>query len=111
MMPSICDAWSVIGNKKVVSSLRCTVKAETSTPLALNAAVALSVAAGMAGKTTPFSPTMFWQSGEPRYSTHFAAAGLLSDPTQIESARPLNMLARLPLGPIGVGATSVLMPL
>jgi hypothetical protein len=79
--------------------------------LALNAAVALSVAAGMAGKTTPFSPTMFWHSGEPRYSTHFAAAGLLSDPTQTESARPLNMLARLPLGPIGVGATSVSTPL
>ena len=79
--------------------------------MALNAAVALSVAAGMAGKTTPFSPTMFWQSGEPRYSTHFAAAGLLSDPTQIESARPLYMLARLPLGPIGVGATSVSTPL
>ena len=65
----------------------------------------------MAGKTTPFSPTMFWQSGEPRYSTHFAAAGLLSDPTQIESARPLYMLARFPLGPIGVGATAVSTPL
>ena len=36
------------------------------------------VAAGIAGNTTPLSPTIFWQSGEPRYSTHFAAAGLLS---------------------------------
>jgi hypothetical protein len=47
----------------------------TSTPFALNAASALSVAAGIAGKTTAFSPTMFWQSGDPRNSTHFAAAG------------------------------------
>ena len=83
----------------------------TSTPLALNAASALSVAAGIAGKTTPFSPTMFWQSGEPRNSTHFAAAGLFFEPTQMESARPLYMLARLPLGPAGVGATPVSMPL
>ena len=41
---------------------------------------------------------MFWQSGDPRNSTHFAAAGLFFEPTQMESARPLYMLARLPLG-------------
>ena len=70
-------------------------------PLALNAASALSVPRGMAGKTTPFSPTMSWQSAEPRNSTHFAAAGLFFEPTQIESASPLYMLARLPVGPIG----------
>ena len=54
---------------------------------------------------------MFWQSGEPRNSTHLAAAGLFFEPTQMESARPLYMLARLPLGPAGVGATPVSMPL
>ena len=30
-----------------------------------------------------------------------AAAGLFFEPTQMESARPLYMLARLPLGPAG----------
>ena len=44
MMPSICEAWSVIGNKNVVFSFTLTRKAVTSTPLALNAASALSVA-------------------------------------------------------------------
>ena len=29
----------------------------------------------------------------------------------MESARPLNMLARVPIGPIGVGAIPVLTPL
>ena len=53
----------------------------------------------MAGNTTDLSPTMFWQSGEPRNSTHLAAAGLFFEPTQIESASPLYMLARLPVGP------------
>jgi hypothetical protein len=46
-----------------------------SIPLAFHAASALSVASGMAGKTTAFSPTMFWQSGEPRNSTHLSAGG------------------------------------
>ena len=49
---------------------------------------------------------MSWQSGEPRNSTHLAAAGLFFEPTQMESARPLYMLARLPLGPTGVGASA-----
>src|ERR671916_30182 len=74
-------------------------------------ASAFLVASGMAGNTTPASPTMFWHSGDPVNSTHFAATGLLSVPTQIESARPLYMLARLPLGPIGVGATPTSTPL
>jgi hypothetical protein len=52
-------------------------------------------------------PTTFWHSGDAANSTHLAATGLFSEPTQIESARPLYTLARLPLGPIGVGATPV----
>ena len=82
-----------------------------STPLAFQAASAFSVASGIAGKTTAFSPTIFWQSGEPRNSTHLAAPGLFFAPTQMESARPLYMLARLPLGPTGVGARPTSMPL
>src|SRR5687767_4476799 len=82
----------------------------TSMFLAFQAALAFSVASGMAGNTTACSPTMFWQSGEPRNSTHLAAAGLFCEPTQMESAKPLYMLARLPLGPTGVGARPTSMP-
>src|SRR6476619_723868 len=103
MMPSICEAWSVIGKRNVVLSLTCTRKELTSTPLALNAASALSVEVLTAGKTTAFVATMSWQSAEPRNSTHLAAAGLFFEPTQMESAKPLYMLERLPLGPTGVG--------
>jgi hypothetical protein len=81
-----------------------------SIPLAFHAALAFSVASGIAGKTTAFSPTMFWQSGEPRNSTHLTAAGLFCEPAQMESAKPLYMLARLPVGPTGVGARPVSMP-
>src|SRR5215212_10010922 len=111
MMPSIWEAWSVIGNKKVVLSCTWMVNGVVSMFFAFQAASALSVASGMAGKTTAFSPTMFWQSGEPRNSTHLAAAGLFLEPTQMESAKPLYMLARLPLGPVGVGARPTSMPL
>ena len=55
----------------------------------------------MAGKTTPCWPTMSWQAGDPVNSTHLTAAAWFLVPALIESARPLNMLARLPLGPIG----------
>ena len=54
---------------------------------------------------------MFWQSADPRNLTHFHAAAWFFDPLQMESARPLYMLARWPTGPIGVGAMPVLMPL
>src|SRR5688500_11388183 len=81
-----------------------------SIPLAFQAASAFSVASGIAGKTTAFSPTMFWQSGEPRNSTHLAAPGLFFAPTQMESAKPLYMLARFPLGPTGVGASPTSTP-
>src|SRR4029079_19220731 len=70
-----------------------------------------SVAPGMAGNTTAASPTMFWQSAEPRNLTHFQAFAWLSEPAQMESARPLYMLARWPTGPMGVGAIPVLIPL
>jgi hypothetical protein len=97
----------VIGNRKVVFSSTWMVNGVVSIPLAFHAASAFSVASGIAGKTTAFSPTMFWQSGEPRNSTHLAAPGLFFAPTQMESAKPLYMLARLPLGPTGVGARPV----
>ena len=55
---------------------------------------------------------MFWQSAEPRNLTHFQAFAWFFEPAQIESARPLYMLARCPIGPIGRrGDTDVLMPL
>src|SRR5215213_5318078 len=111
MMPVISDAWSVIGNRKVVFSFTWFVKGDTSIPLAFQAAWALSVPEGIAGKTMAFSPTMFWQSGEARNSTHLAAPGLFFAPTQMESASPLYMLARLPVGPMGVGARPTSMPL
>src|SRR5215203_1142619 len=107
MMPSIWLAWSVIGNRKVDFCSKCVVNALMSIFLAFQDASAFFVASGMAGNTTPTSPTMFWHSGEPVNSTHFAATGMFLEPTQIESARPLYMLARLPLGPIGVGANPV----
>ena len=70
LMPSIWEAWSVIGNKNVAVSSTWTVKALVSTPLAFQSASAFSLPSGMAGKTTAISPTMFWQSGEPGTSTH-----------------------------------------
>ncbi len=101
----------MIGNRNVVPSLTWIRKESVLTPLALNAAAALSVEVVIAGNTTPFSPTTSWHAAEPRYSTHLAAAGLFFEPTQIESARPLYMLDRLPFGPTGVGAVPVSMPL
>src|SRR4051794_34409071 len=48
---------------------------------------------------------MFWHSAPDRNLTHFAAFSGCLDRVVTESARPLNMDARLPVGPIGVGAT------
>src|SRR5690349_1092050 len=111
MMPSISEAWSVIGNRKVVLSLRWIKKASVLRPLVLKADCAFTVDVFTAGNTTALEATMSWQSAEPRNSTHFAAAGLFFEPTQIESARPLNMLERLPSGPTGVGTVPVSTPL
>src|SRR5665647_3550147 len=83
----------------------------TSTPLALKAAWAFWVALGIAGNTTPRLPTTSWAAAEPRYSTHLIAAGLFLELTHTASARPLYMLDRLPLGPIGVGARPTSTPL
>src|SRR6476469_3544053 len=95
-------AWSV--NRNVVLSLTWTVKADMSVPAALNAASALSVEAGMAGKTTAFAATRSWHSCEPVNSTHFTAGAWFFVAAFTESAKPLNIDARDPLGPIGVGA-------
>ena len=46
---------------------------------------------------------MFWHCSPERNLTHFAAFSGCLDSVVIESARPLNIDARLPLGPIGVG--------
>src|SRR4051812_19320189 len=47
---------------------------------------------------------MFWQSSPERNFTHFAAFSGCFDKVVMESARPLNIDARLPVGPTGVGA-------
>src|SRR5579859_2497985 len=104
MMPSILAAFWVIGNRKVEPSLTCWVNGATSTPLALNAAAALSVASLMAGNTTAFDATTSWHAEDARYSTHLTVAVLFFVPAQIESARPLNIEAFLLSGPTGVGA-------
>src|SRR3954447_1125756 len=54
---------------------------------------------------------MSWHAGDPRNSTHFADNGLFLVATPIESHKPLYMLAFLPLGPMGVGARPVSIPL
>src|SRR5690242_11848446 len=48
---------------------------------------------------------MFWHWAPERNLTHLAAFSGCFDRVVIESARPLNIDARLPVGPIGVGAT------
>src|SRR6478609_3975130 len=111
MMPSTFAALSAMGNRNVVPSLTWVVKAETSVPLALKALAALSEELVMAGKTTALDATTSWQAAEPRYSTHLTDAAGFLVPAQTESARPLNMLARLPFGPLGVGANAVSTPL
>src|SRR3954471_19186412 len=47
---------------------------------------------------------MFWHWAPERNLTHLAAFSGCFDSVVIESARPLNIDARLPVGPIGVGA-------
>ena len=107
MMPSTLAALSAIGNRNVVPSLTWVVKAETSVPLALNASAAFSEELVRAGNTTALEATTSWQAVEARYSTHLTEAAGFLVPAQTESARPLNMLARLPSGPFGVGAKPV----
>ena len=111
MMPLTLAVLSVMGYRNVVLFLTCSVNAVTSTPLALKASAALSEEAFSAGKTTAFEATTSWQSAEARYSTHLMEASFFLVPAQIESARPLNMEARLPSGPTGVGAMPTSMPL
>src|ERR1043165_9987431 len=66
--------------------------------------MARSVASGRAGKTTPEVPMVAWHSAPERYLTHFAALSGCLDSVVIESVRPLNIDARRPSGPFGVGA-------
>jgi hypothetical protein len=111
MMPLTLAVLSVMGYRNVLLFLTCSVKAVTSMPLALNAAAALSEEAFSAGKTTALDATTSWQSAEARYSTHLMAASFFLVPAQMESARPLNIEARLPSGPTGVGAMPTWIPL
>ncbi len=97
-------ALPVMGKRNVVPFSTWSVNGETSMPSSANSSCAVSHASVMAGKTTWCSPTTRWHSGEARYLTHCQDASGLSVPAQIESASPLNMLARSPEGPTGVGA-------
>src|SRR3954451_1609588 len=98
-------AFVVTGNRKVVFSATCRVNGVTSRLRSfLLYATASSVPLGRAGKTTPDWPMMFWHCSPERNLTHFAALSGCFDSVVTESARPLNMDARLPVGPIGVGA-------
>src|ERR671920_318521 len=111
MMPLTLAVLSVMGYRNVVLSLTCSVNAVTSTPLALKASAALSEDALSAGNTTALEATTSWQSADARYSTHLMAASFFWVPAQMESARPLNIDARSPSGPTGVGAMPTSMPL
>src|SRR5919112_1176388 len=107
-------AFVVTGKRNVVLFFTWSVNGVTSSLReSLLNSIARFVPLGRAGKTTPDLPMMFWHSSPERNFTHFAAASgcLLSFVT--ESARPLNMDARCPDGPIGVGAIpmSIFLPL
>src|SRR5215217_3470746 len=104
MMPLTLAVLSVMGYRNVVLFLTCSVNAVTSTPLALKASAALSDEVLIAGKTTALEATTSWQSADARYSTHLTDASFFLVPVQMESARPLNIDARSPSGPAGVGA-------
>src|SRR3954447_20160983 len=98
-------AFVVTGNRNVVFSTTCWVNGVTSRSRSfLLYATARFVPFGRAGKTTPDSPMMFWHSSPDMNLTHFAAFSGCFDSVVTESARPLNIDARLPDGPIGVGA-------
>ena len=75
--------------------------------LGLERACALSL---LAGTTTPAVPTRSWQSVEPRNLAYLQAAAWFFDLDRMESARPLNMLARVPTGPIGIGVIPTVTP-
>lgn len=51
---------------------------------------------------------MFWHSAVDMYLTHLAAFSGCLENVVTESPRPLNIDARLPVGPIGVGAMPML---
>ena len=98
-------ALVVTGKRNVVLSVTCWVNGVTSRLRSfLLYAMASCVPSGRAGKTTPDSPMMFWHSSPDMNFTHFAAFSGCLDNVVTESARPLNIDARLPVGPIGVGA-------
>ena len=80
-------------------------------PFFLYAATAAVRAAGVAGKTIPDLPTTVWHASEARYATHLRAPALLSEALVMESARPFIIVARLPVGPVGVTAVLMSMPL
>src|SRR3954466_13019466 len=98
-------ALVVTGNRNVVFSLTWSVKGVTSSLRSSRLyAMARSVPSGRAGNTTPDWPMMFWQAAPDRNLTHLAAFAGCLESVVIESARPLYIDARLPVGPIGVGA-------
>src|SRR5437773_9876945 len=98
-------AFVVTGNRNVVLSWTCRVNGVTSRwRWFLLYATANWVASGRAGKTTPDWPMMSWHCSLDRNFTHFAAFSGCFNRVVIESARPLNIDARLPVGPMGVGA-------
>src|SRR3954469_21394481 len=66
--------------------------------------MARSVPFGRAGNTTPDWPMMSWHCSPERNLTHLAASSGCLESVVMESARPLNIDARLPLGPTGVDA-------
>src|SRR5919205_3770944 len=66
--------------------------------------MARAVPSGRAGNTTPDWPMMLWHWDPERNFTHLAAFSGCFDSVVTESARPLNIEARFPVGPIGVGA-------
>src|SRR5690349_7029868 len=104
MIEAISEAWSEIGNRNVpFGSSASSVNEVTSTLFSLRFASAASTPDLIAGKTTADWPTMFSQSGDAANFTHCQAASWFFEPTQIESARPLNMVLR-PADPFGSGA-------
>src|SRR4051794_4048913 len=98
-------ALLVTGNRNVVLFLTWSVNGVTSSLRSvLLYWIARSVPLGRAGNTTPDWPMISWHCSPERNLTHLAALSGCLDSVVMESARPLNIEARLPDGPIGVGA-------
>src|SRR3954454_13837224 len=101
-------ALDVTGKRNVVLFLTWSVNGVTSRwRTSLLYWIARSVAWGRAGKTGPALAMISWHCSPERNLTHVAAASGFLLSVVIESASPLNIEARCPEGPIGVGAMPI----